>query len=53
MADRDPWQRLKRYSIGALIVIIIVWIIYALSGGLSTPGPRPEWDSIPAPGAKP
>ena len=53
MADRDPWERLKRYSIGALIAIIIAWIIYALSGSLSTPGPRPERDSILAPGAKP
>jgi hypothetical protein len=53
MTDRDPWQSLTRYSIGALIGIIILWIIYALTGGPLTPGPRAEGDSIPAPAAKP
>ena len=49
MADRDPWQSLRRYSIVALIVIIIAWIIYAVAGGLSTPGSRPDRDTIAAP----
>ena len=49
MADRDPWQSLTRYSIIALIVIIIAWIIYAVAGGLSTPGSRPDRDTIAAP----
>jgi hypothetical protein len=53
MPDRDPWQSLTRYSIVVLIGIVILWIIYALTGGPSTPGPRPEGDTIPAPAAKP
>jgi hypothetical protein len=53
MADRDPWQTLTRFSIAALLGIIILWIIYALTGGLATPGPRPEGDTISAPAAKP
>jgi hypothetical protein len=53
MADRDPWQSLTRYSIGALIGIIILGIIYALTGGLSPSRPRLERDTIPAPVEKP
>jgi len=53
MADRDPWQSLTRYSIVALIVIIIAWIIYAVAGGLSTPGPGPDRDTVAAPLVKP
>jgi hypothetical protein len=49
MADRDSWQSLTRYSIVALIVIIIAWIIYAVAGGLSTPGSRPDRDTIAPP----
>jgi hypothetical protein len=53
MADRDPWQSLTRYSIVALIVILVLWIIYAAAGGLSTPGPRPHGDTVAAPVMKP
>jgi hypothetical protein len=53
MADRDAWQALTRYSILVLIVILIVWIIYAAAGGLSPPGPRPEGDTLEAPAVKP
>jgi len=30
-------RSLKRYSIGALILIVIAWIIYALAGGPTAP----------------
>jgi hypothetical protein len=53
MADRDPWQSLTRYSIVALIVILILWIIYAVTGGLSPPRPQPGGDTIAAPAVKP
>jgi len=53
MADRDPWQNLTRYSIAAVIVIIVLWIIYALTGGESTPKPSPTGDTTAAPAAKP
>jgi hypothetical protein len=53
MADRDPWQSLTRYSIVALIVIVILWIIYAVTGGPSVPGAQPGGDTIAAPAAKP
>jgi hypothetical protein len=53
MPDRDPWQRLTRYSIVALIVIIVLWIIYALTGGPSIPEPSPTGDTTAAPAAKP
>jgi hypothetical protein len=53
MATRDPWQSLTRYSIIALIVIIIAWIIYAVAGGPSVPAPRPDRDTIGAPVVKP
>ncbi len=53
MADRDPWQSLTRYSIIALIVILIVWIIYAVAGGPSTPGPQTDRDTSAAPAVKP
>jgi hypothetical protein len=53
MADRDPWQSLTRYSMVALIVILVVWIIYAAAGGLSPPGPRQDRDTVAAPAMKP
>jgi hypothetical protein len=53
MADRDPWQSLTRYSIIALIVVLILWVIYAVTGGLSVPEARPGGDTIAAPAAKP
>ncbi len=53
MADQDPWQNLTRYSIAAVIVIIVLWIIYALTGGESIPKPSPTGDTTTAPAAKP
>jgi hypothetical protein len=53
MAERDPWKSLTWYSIIVLVVILIVWIIYAVAGGPPTPGPRPDRDSLEAPVVKP
>jgi len=53
MADRDVWQSLTRYSIIVLIGIVILWIIYAAVGGLSTPEPQAQGDTLEAPAAKP
>ena len=53
MADRDPWQNLTWYSIAAVIVIIVLLIIYALTGGPSIPKPSPTGDTTAAPAAKP
>jgi hypothetical protein len=30
-------RSLKRYAIGALVLIVIAWLIYALAGGPSAP----------------
>ena len=44
-ADRSQ----RRYWVGVLILIIIGWIVYAVAGGPSTPGPHPVGDSGAAP----
>ena len=46
MTDPNPPRSLKRVWIGALILVVIVWIIYTVTGGPSTP--RPEPGSAPA-----
>jgi hypothetical protein len=53
MADREPWHSLTRYSIVALIAILVLWVIYAVTGGLSRPGREPAGDSVAAPVVKP
>jgi hypothetical protein len=53
MADRDSWQGLRRYSIVALVVILLLWIIYTVAGGPSTPGPQAHEDSTAAPVVRP
>jgi hypothetical protein len=42
-----------RYAIGALILIIIAWIVYAAGRGPSTPGPAAEQDGDAAPAVRP
>jgi hypothetical protein len=42
MAEPNPPRSLKRVWIGMLILIVLVWIIYAVTGGPSTPGPDPQ-----------
>ncbi len=49
MANRAPPPSLQRYWVWALILIIVAWIVYAVAGGLSTPGPRVMADSGAAP----
>jgi hypothetical protein len=48
MADGDPWKTLTRFSIIVLIGIIVLWILYALTGGPSIPRPQGQRDTIPA-----
>jgi hypothetical protein len=47
MADPAPQRSLKRVWILALAFIVIVWIIYAVTGGPSTPRTETT-DSVPA-----
>jgi hypothetical protein len=49
MANGNSNRSLRRYSIGALILIIIGWIVYAVARGPSTPAPHPVGDSTAAP----
>ena len=37
MSPTNGPRSLKRYAIGALILVVIAWIIYALAGGPSVP----------------
>lgn len=53
MANREPPRSLQRYAIGALILIIIAWVIYAAARGPSTPGPAAVQDSGAAPSVRP
>ena len=53
MPDRHPRQSLTRYSVVALVVILLLWLIYTIAGGPSTPGPDPRADSTAAPVVKP
>ena len=45
MPATNELRSLKRYAIGALILIVIAWIIYALAGGPS--GPERERGASP------
>jgi hypothetical protein len=47
MAEPAPQRSMKRVWILALAVIIIVWIIYAVTGGPSTPPGTTGSDSVP------
>jgi hypothetical protein len=48
MADPAPQQSLKRVWIWILVLIIALWIVYALTGGTSTPktGSVPDSASV-------
>jgi hypothetical protein len=48
MAEPAPQRSMKRVWILALAVVIVVWIIYALTGGTSTPTTETAPDSAPA-----
>lgn len=37
MADPAPQRSLKRISLWILLLIVAIWIVYALTGGPSTP----------------
>ena len=49
MAEPESQRNLKRVWIWALILILGVWIIYSLSGGLSTPSSQTAADSVAEP----
>jgi hypothetical protein len=48
MAELAPQRSLKKVWIGVLVVIVILWIVYALTGGPSTPTTETAPDSVPA-----
>jgi hypothetical protein len=45
MAEPASQRNLKRVWIGVLVIIVAVWIIYALAGGPSTPASETAADS--------
>lgn len=49
MAEPASQQNLKRVWIWALVLIIAIWIVYALSGGTSTPPSTTAADSVAEP----
>jgi hypothetical protein len=49
MAEPAPQKSLKRVWIWALVLIIAVWVIYALMGGPSTPPSGTAADSVAEP----
>jgi hypothetical protein len=53
MANRGAPRGLFRYGIGVLVLILIAWIIYAVAGGTTTPGPKAVLDSTVAPKVQP
>jgi hypothetical protein len=50
MAEPAPQRSLTKVWIWALVLILVVWGIYALSGGLSTPPSPTAADSAVEPG---
>ena len=48
MTDPNPQRSQNRVWILILVLIIVVWIIYALTGGPSTPKAAPGVDSAPS-----
>jgi hypothetical protein len=49
MAEPESQRNLKRVWIWALILILALWIVYALSGGPSTPPGTTAADSMAQP----
>ena len=49
MAQRDQQLNMKRVFVWILILVVAVWIVYALTGGTSTPkAAAPASESPPA-----
>jgi hypothetical protein len=53
MDNRQAPRGLMRYAIGALVLIVLAWVIYAAKRGPSTPGPAAVQDSDAAPSVRP
>jgi hypothetical protein len=49
MAEPAPQRSLKQVWIWALVLILLIWAIYALSGGPSTPPSSTAADSAAEP----
>jgi hypothetical protein len=49
MAEPASQRSLKRVWIWALVLIVVVWVIYALMGGPSTPSSPTAADSVAEP----
>jgi len=45
MAEPAPERSLKKVWIWALLLIVVVWVVYALTGGPSTPSSTTGADS--------
>ena len=48
MAEPAPQRNLKRVSVWALLLIVALWVVYAVTGGPSTPRSETAADSAPA-----
>jgi hypothetical protein len=47
MVEPAPQRNLTKVSILVLVIIVVIWIIYAATGGPSTPKAETS-DSVPA-----
>jgi hypothetical protein len=48
MAEPAPQRSLKKVWIWALVLVVAAWIVYAVTGGPSTPRSETGADSPPA-----
>jgi hypothetical protein len=49
VTEPAPQRSLKRVWIWALVLIVAIWVIYALTGGTSTPPRETVADSVTQP----
>lgn len=47
MAEPAPQRSLKKVWILVLVIIVVVWVIYAVTGGPSTPRTETAPDTAP------
>jgi hypothetical protein len=47
MTDLKPPRSLTRVWLGVLVIVILAWLVYALSGGPDTPDAPPTVEGVP------